>query len=58
MRGFGVPQAAAGVEIALDILARRLGEDPLAYRLRHAVARGERTPAGVVLTNSIGLKSA
>ncbi len=32
MRGFGAPQAAFGLECALDELAQKLGVDPLAFR--------------------------
>ena len=54
-RGFGVPQAAAGIEQAMDELAKRAGFDPLEFRLRNAVQRGGITPAGVRLSQSVGL---
>ncbi len=54
-RGFGVPQAAAGMEQAVDELAKRVGMDPLEFRMRNAVRRGEMTPAGVMLSQSVGL---
>jgi CO/xanthine dehydrogenase Mo-binding subunit len=54
-RGFGVPQVAAAMEQTLDLLAEKLGLDPLALRRRNAVRRGGRTPAGVTLTGSTGL---
>ena len=54
-RGFGVPQAAAGIEQAMDELAKCAGLDPLEFRLRNAVQRGGTTPAGVRLSQSVGL---
>ena len=55
-RGFGVPQAAAGVEMALDLLASRLGQDPLQLRLRNLPAEGSPGPAGVSLAGIGGLR--
>ena len=54
-RGFGVPQAAAGIEQAVDELAKAVGIDPLELRLRNVVMRGDVTPAGVTLTTAMGL---
>ncbi len=55
-RGFGVPQAAAGMEQALDELARVGGFDPLALRLRNVVGRGDATPTGVVISRPAGMR--
>lgn len=55
-RGFGVPQAAAGMEQAMDELARVAGCDPLALRRKNAVRRGDTTPTGVVLSGTTGLR--
>ncbi|GBD43650.1 Aldehyde oxidoreductase [bacterium HR40] len=50
-RGFGVPQTALAVEQLVDELALRLGRDPLAFRLDHALRRGDPTPFGQRLTS-------
>lgn len=55
-RGFGVPQAAAGIEQAVDELAKQAGFDPLQFRLQNAVHRGSLTPTGVLLTQPVGLR--
>jgi aldehyde oxidoreductase len=49
-RGFGVPQAAVVQEIALDDLALALGMDRLAFRRLNALADGQATVCGQVLT--------
>ncbi|HUZ65214.1 MAG TPA: molybdopterin cofactor-binding domain-containing protein [Acetobacteraceae bacterium] len=48
-RGFGVPQAAIAHEALMDMLAGRLGLDPLEFRLRNALRPGSRTATGQVL---------
>lgn len=40
-RGFSTPQVVWAGESAIDEIAAHLGEDPLEYRLRHLLARGE-----------------
>jgi CO/xanthine dehydrogenase Mo-binding subunit len=55
-RGFGVPQAAAGMEQAVDELARVAGFDPLELRRKNAVDRGDTTPTGVILSRPAGLR--
>lgn len=56
MRGFGAPQAIFAVESSMDMLASRLGVDPIELRRRNAWRQGERTPMGVPLreTPAIG----
>lgn len=54
-RGFGVPQVAAAIEQALDMLAVRLAMSPYAIRKLNAVKRGDKNPVGVTLTTSTGL---
>ena len=39
MRGFGAPQAIFAVESAMDVLASRLGVDPIELRRRNAWSR-------------------
>lgn len=54
-RGFGVPQVTAAMEMTLDLLASRLGLDPLEMRRLNAVRRGDDIAAGVTLTGSTGM---
>ena len=46
-RAPGQPQAAFGVECAIDELAEKLGMDPMELRLKNAVKEGDRMPNGV-----------
>lgn len=41
MRGYGAPQGHFVVESHLDEVARRIGEDPIAFRKRQAVCEGD-----------------
>ena len=54
-RGFGAPQVTAALEQVMDLLAARLQVDPLRFRMRNAVRKGDRNPVGVTLTQSTGL---
>ncbi len=56
MRGFGIAQANFGIERMMDMLAAKLGLDPLELRLRNALCRGDRTSSGVTLTTSTGVQ--
>ncbi|MGF1659204.1 MAG: molybdopterin-dependent oxidoreductase [Rubrimonas sp.] len=53
-RGFGVPQAAAALEPALDALAERLGMDRLAFRQLNALRDGLPTVTGQVFESGVG----
>ncbi len=55
LRGFGVPQACFACETQMDILAERLGLDPLELRWRNAVRVGSTIATGQVLRESVGL---
>ncbi len=55
MRGFGITQATFGIERMVDLLAARLGIDPLELRLKNAVRRGDLNGAGVALGHSTGI---
>ena len=55
LRGFGVPQACFACETQMDILAERLGMDPLELRRRNAVRVGSTIATGQVLRESVGL---
>ena len=43
-RGYGVPQGYWAVERHMEIIARKLGLDPLAFRLKNALRAGELHP--------------
>lgn len=55
-RGFGVPQVALAMESQMDILAERLGIDPLEFRLKNAFEPGSMTSTGQTLGESVGIK--
>jgi carbon-monoxide dehydrogenase large subunit len=46
MRAPGEPQAAFALESHIDEVARRLGIDPLAFRLKNLIVDGEETASG------------
>lgn len=54
-RGFGVVQAAFGIESAIDMLAEKLQLDPLAMRKKNCLHIGSTTNTGHFLTESVGL---
>jgi aldehyde oxidoreductase len=54
-RGFGVPQAAIANETLMDDLAAQLGLDRWEIRRRNALAAGDATASGQVLSHSAGL---
>ncbi len=54
-RGFGAPQAHFAAESQIDILAHKLGLDPLKLRRRNALRVGSVTATGQVLRESVGL---
>ena len=45
-RGFGVPQAAIAHDALMDMMAERIGMDPLEFRHKNAIRPGQPTPAG------------
>jgi CO/xanthine dehydrogenase Mo-binding subunit len=55
-RGNGEPQVAFAVESLVDVLAERLGLDPLEIRRRNALDVGSETITGHKLTASVGLR--
>ncbi|HYZ62887.1 MAG TPA: molybdopterin cofactor-binding domain-containing protein [Acetobacteraceae bacterium] len=54
-RGFGVPQAAIATEALMDMLAERIGQDPLEFRHRNALRPGDRTATGQELGRGAAL---
>jgi len=56
MRGFGATQMAFAYESQMDILAHKLGIDPIQFRLQNAYDIGSTTPNRQILTHSVGVK--
>ena len=56
MRGFGATQMAFAYESQMDILAHKLGIDPIKFRLQNAYDIGSTTPNRQILTHSVGVK--
>ena len=52
-RGFGAPQSLFAVERQMDKVARALGLDPFAIRIRNAYREGDSTPTGQILKESV-----
>jgi CO/xanthine dehydrogenase Mo-binding subunit len=55
-RGFGEPQVVFACESQMDLLAERLGMDPLALRRLNALGPGDETITGHRLTTSVGFR--
>ncbi len=55
MRGFGVPQVAVAHESQMDILAEKLGIDPVEFRMMNALKAGSVTATGQKLMDSVGI---
>ena len=55
-RGFGVPQATWAHESQMDMIAHRLGIDPVEIRRRNLFDLGDSTSTGEVLYTSVGVK--
>jgi 4-hydroxybenzoyl-CoA reductase subunit alpha len=49
MRGHGIPQARFAVERQLDMIADRIGVDPVEMRIKNSIQAGEPHPAGFVI---------
>jgi CO/xanthine dehydrogenase Mo-binding subunit len=54
-RGFGAPQVIFAIERQMDLVAKRLGMDPVELRLRNALQRGDRYVFGNVMQGSVGI---
>lgn len=54
MRGFGAPQVAFAMESQMDVLAEKLGIDPLEFRRANLLRKGSRTSTGQLLDASVG----
>jgi CO/xanthine dehydrogenase Mo-binding subunit len=51
-RGFGAPQIYFAVESQMDLIAQKLGIDPLELRKKNLLHNGEKTAIGHLTTNS------
>jgi CO/xanthine dehydrogenase Mo-binding subunit len=54
-RGFGAPQVLFAMEQQMDQLAEKLGLDPIEFRLRNALRRGDVAVFGNKLETSVGI---
>ncbi|MDV3278164.1 MAG: xanthine dehydrogenase family protein molybdopterin-binding subunit [Nitrososphaerales archaeon] len=57
-RGFGAPQVMFAIESQMDILAERLGLDPIELRLRNALRKGDIGPFKNKLEGGVGIYEA
>ncbi len=54
-RGFGAPQVMFAIESQMDILAERLGLDPIEFRIRNAIRKGDSGPFHNKIESSVGI---
>jgi aldehyde oxidoreductase len=57
MRGTNIPDLAFAWESQMDMIASRLGLDPLEFRLRNVIGAGSVTVNGVTLDESVGARA-
>jgi len=55
LRGFGGPQAIFAIESQMEELARKLGMDPLEFRLKNMLVPGKRNATNALMDASCGL---
>ena len=55
MRGFGGPQVAYAGEQTMDLLAAKLGMDPLTLRMKNVMKKGTVLPSGMPIVYEIGM---
>ncbi|HRV23553.1 MAG TPA: molybdopterin-dependent oxidoreductase [Syntrophorhabdaceae bacterium] len=53
VRGFGTPQATFAMENQMNLIAERLGIDPVELRLKNALSRGDISPLGYRVAQSL-----
>ena len=56
MRGFGAPQALFATDSMMDMMATRLGMDPITFRRKNVLQHGDRTTLGVLIKEPPTLK--
>ena len=54
-RGYGIPQVCWAHESQMDIIAAKLGLNPVEIRLKNAVCEGDISPTGQQILYSVGL---
>jgi len=57
-RGFGAPQVMFAMESQMDILAEKLGLDPLEFRLRNALKKGDEGAFRNRINSGVGIREA
>jgi CO/xanthine dehydrogenase Mo-binding subunit len=55
LRGFGGPQALFAIESQMEELARKLGMDPLEFRMKNMLVPGKKNATSAVMDASCGL---
>lgn len=55
MRGFGATQTPVGHEQQMDILAEKLGMDPIEFRMKNIFRQGSETANGQIMLESVPL---
>lgn len=53
LRGFGIPPVTFAVESMMDEIAVTLKQDPVEFRARHAMKKGDRDVTGCALNNNL-----
>ncbi len=56
-RGFGAPQTVFAMECHMDVIARRLGMDPVELRRRNLLCEGQTLATGQVMRDHVDLRS-
>lgn len=56
VRGFGATQVPVAYEQQMDILAEKLGMDPVTIRMKNMFRKGSETATGQILTESVPLE--
>jgi CO/xanthine dehydrogenase Mo-binding subunit len=56
-RGFGCTQACVAIESQMDLMARALGRDPLAFRQANALHKGDRAALGYEMVTAVGAEA-
>lgn len=54
LRGYGHPEAHFAAERQMDIIAQKLGMDPVEFRLKNLLVTGKKNAIGQVMTESSG----
>ncbi len=54
-RGFGAPQAIFAIETFMNHVAKKMGEDPVRFKLAHRYKKGDTTATGGLLRSEVRL---